>query len=272
MPRMPGYFFHVRIELLSNSTIDSVAAGPPLSPFFNALKPFQKEDTKRENRGHRSHKTTSKDNPLQDLNSEASALSSSLPEDHRFDSIRIESAGMAAQPAQKNDNIVGKGIGSDLSGHRMKAKYESISLEATDADWGIVHLYRDTEETPGLYQDSPLHSSDLWSDTARRKSEKPHPPPRDEDCTSLCILAVPSYMTPSDFLAFVGEDTRRNVTHFRMIRTERTNRYMVLMKFKHGKIAKAWQHDWNGKIFNPMEPETCHVVFLKSVELVNASG
>ncbi|RMZ79461.1 hypothetical protein DV738_g3392, partial [Chaetothyriales sp. CBS 135597] len=205
--------------------------------------------------------------------SEAADLPRSSPEDHRFDYIHIESADMAPKPEKKEENIVGKGIGSDISGQHMKAKYEPVGrVEKNQAEWGIVHLYRDTEETPGLYKDSPLHKSDLWSDTAKRKSEHPHPPPRDEDCTSLCILAVPSYMTPSDFLAFVGEETRKCVTHFRMIRTERANRYMVLMKFKHGKTARAWQQEWNGKVFNAMEPETCHVVFLKSVELLNDSA
>ena len=91
-------------------------------------------------------------------------------------------------------------------------------------------------------------------------------------------------MSPSDFLGFVGETTMDEVSHFRMIRTARANRYMVLMKFRSGKKAKEWQRVWNGKVFNSMEvcysivleivsiliyvqPETCHVVFVKSVEI-----
>ncbi|KAF3393100.1 hypothetical protein DPV78_010002 [Talaromyces pinophilus] len=91
--------------------------------------------------------------------------------------------------------------------------------------------------------------------------------PNDEDCSILCILAVPSYLSPADFLGFVGEDTRDEVSHFRMIKTARANRYMVLMKFRNGKKAREWQREWNGKVFNSMEPETCHVVFVKSVEI-----
>lgn len=53
-----------------------------------------------------------------------------------------------------------------------------------------------------------------------------------------------------------------------MLRTARQNRYMVLIKFRDGKVARKWQAEWNGKVWNAMEPETCHVVFLKSVELV----
>ena len=171
--------------------------------------------------------------------------------------------------------MIGKGIGSALSTPYVKGRFQATSHSESPIPgttkapaWGIVHLYRDAEETPGLYKPSPLHTSDLWSDAPTRKSTgKPHPPPKDEECTSVCILAVPSYMTPADFLAFVGEATRNEVSHFRMVRTERANRYMVLMKFRNGKRARQWQFEWNGRVFNPMEPETCHVVFLKSVEL-----
>lgn len=89
----------------------------------------------------------------------------------------------------------------------------------------------------------------------------------EEDCTTLCILAVPAYLSASDFMGFVGEKTLDEVSHFRMIRTSRANRYMVLMKFRSGKKARDWQKEWNGKVFNSMEPETCHVVFVKSVEI-----
>lgn len=77
--------------------------------------------------------------------------------------------------------------------------------------------------------------------------------PNDEDCSILCILAVPSYLSPADFLGFVGEETRDEVSHFRMIKTARANRYMVLMKFRNGKKAREWQREWNGKVFNSME-------------------
>jgi BRCA1-associated protein len=77
---------------------------------------------------------------------------------------------------------------------------------------------------------------------------------RDEqDYTTLCIPAVPSYLTPSDFLGFVGEKTREQVSHFRMVMTGRMNRYLVLMKFRDGEAAKRWKTEWDGKVFNSME-------------------
>ena len=69
----------------------------------------------------------------------------------------------------------------------------------------------------------------------------------------LAILAVPSYMTANDFMGFVGEQQRDQVSHFRMIRTEAANRYMVLLKFRTNEAARDFHQDFNGKAFNSME-------------------
>lgn len=74
-----------------------------------------------------------------------------------------------------------------------------------------------------------------------------------EDENVLAILAVPSYMTASDFMGFVGEKQRAQVSHFRMIRTEAANRYMVLLKFRTNEAAKDFHKSFNGKAFNSME-------------------
>jgi BRCA1-associated protein len=281
---MPDYFFHVAIELSPDSAADRKPASTPpsLSHFFQSLKPFGSQE-RRSSRDtafdRRSDKSAQLKGDRREGHRSEYLASPSLPQDHRFDQVRIESIdlerpNMALQPDVKSkENMVDRGIGSALSSQYLKGQFQPLAAgTAAESAWGIVHLYRDAEETPGLYRPSPLHSSDLWSDNPTRKhASKPHPAPKDEECTSLCILAVPSYMTPADFLAYVGEQTRNEVSHFRMVRTERANRYMVLMKFRNGKKAREWQHEWNGKVFNAMEPETCHVVFLKSVELIQTS-
>ncbi|KAJ9610437.1 hypothetical protein H2200_005214 [Cladophialophora chaetospira] len=285
---MPDYFFHVAIELVTTSPVHlkQVEDHPPPSilPFFKALRPFASSqgrrtsrdhsfDQKQDSSHHRGRVPTSA--PPQQPHLEVSQSDS---KDHRLDTIVLEGTDMSASSGGKMDseakeNIIEKGIGSTISGQHMKGRFEPSQGSEGAEGWGIVHLYRDSEETSGLYKDSAYSSSDLWSDAVRNvPSGKPHPPPKDEDCTTVCILAVPSYMTPSDFLSWVGEDTRSEVSHFRMVRTSRANRYMVLMKFQNGKRAKEWQHEWNGKVFNSMEPETCHVVFLKSVELIQTSS
>lgn len=283
---MPDYFFHVVIELFTDSPLSSKQTEhlypPPLTPFFKALKPFTNTAARRRSRdiGADQKKDLTAPHARSKPTASPETTTLQLPrsdfKDHRLDSICLESADMSqsgvaegAGGAGGQDNIIGKGIGSAISGRHMKGRYEALDNQE---GWGIVHLFRDSEETSGLYRDSAYRSSDLWSDGIRNSSSaKPHPPPKDEECTTLCILAVPSYMTPSDFLSWVGEDTRSEVSHFRMVRTARANRYMVLMKFKHGKKAREWQHEWNGKVFNSMEPETCHVVFLKSVEVIQTS-
>ncbi|PWY87694.1 RING and UBP finger domain protein [Aspergillus heteromorphus CBS 117.55] len=219
----------------------------------------------------------------------SSPTSASLFEkDSRFDKVSIECIDMI--PSEQDsaatkrtgwrdprDNPVATGIGTDiLGGLRTKGKYIPLDQSTSASVWGIVHLYRDAQETPFLIEDdypSYLKGSaaaarqqydELGGSTKLSRAEDHMP---DEDCTTLCILAIPSYMSPSDFLGFVGEATMNDASHFRMIRTARANRYMVLMKFRSGKKAKEWQKEWNGKVFNSMEPETCHVVFVKTVEI-----
>ncbi|KIX01608.1 uncharacterized protein Z518_09334 [Rhinocladiella mackenziei CBS 650.93] len=280
---MPDYFFHVAIELFTDPTAtNQTEHSPPpnLTQFFGALKPFTNHSARRRSRDHhfdlKNHPSPSRgrQQPPPDHNLSSPEIPHSDSKDHRLDNILLEGTDMSSHsggvesPSSK-ENIIGKGIGSAISGHHMKGRYEPLEGHDSAEGWGIVHLYRDSEETSGLYKDSVYKTSDLWSDGLRNPPPgKPHPPPKDEECTTLCILAVPSYMTPSDFLSFVGQDTRDEVSHFRMVRTSRANRYMVLMKFKRGKKAREWQYEWNGKVFNSMEPETCHVVFLKSVELI----
>ena len=151
------------------------------------------------------------------------------------------------------ENHIGNGTEEGPSGLATKGKYVPTNVENEDLGWGVVRLYRDAEETPGLYEDTVQHRASKYTRNSAHRDMVEDPPFRNEDCTTLCILAVPAYMTPSDFLGFVGEKTREDVSHFRMIRTERVNRYMVLMKFRNGKKAREWRREWNGKAFNNME-------------------
>ncbi|KAI8800807.1 hypothetical protein BJ742DRAFT_685709 [Cladochytrium replicatum] len=86
--------------------------------------------------------------------------------------------------------------------------------------------------------------------------------------TVMAVLAVPSYMTPQDFLTFVGP-VRKYVSHFRLVRDSIPNRYIVLLKFRAPKWADLFYAQYNGRRFNSMEPEECHVVYVKSVEFVS---
>ena len=77
--------------------------------------------------------------------------------------------------------------------------------------------------------------------------------PEGESLTTVAVLAVPTYMTPSDFMGFVGEETIDAVSHLRLVRTAKVNRYMVLMKFRTPERARKFVAKFNGTEFNSME-------------------
>ena len=183
-----------------------------------------------------------------------------VSQDWRYDKILIQDITMASvttpdkhEASTDKSRKIMNGISVGPGGLATKGRYEPCDPNQEELGWGVVRLYRDSEETSGLYDEptTPKHSKPGKSLSRKEKNEQPAF--RDEDCTTLCILAVPSYLTPSDFLGFVGEKTRDIVSHFRMIRTERGNRYMVLMKFRNGKNAREWRREWNGKAFDGME-------------------
>ena len=184
--------------------------------------------------------------------------------DWRYNAVSIESIDMelqgSASPVAASKTNHAK---SSNGGLHTKALYLPSDPKTTEVGWGVVHLYRDAEETNSL-EDQTSKQKSLGSNTLVKKDDGFDP----EDCTTLCILAVPSWMMPSDLLGFVGDQAREDVSHFRLIRTGRANKYMVLMKFRSAKKAKDWQKVYNGHLFSAAEPENCHVVFIKSVEFL----
>ena len=182
--------------------------------------------------------------------------------DWRYGNISHQTVTMAQMPEtgkpggkeDVNDHLT-NGMNTGPGGLATKGRYEPCDPVDESLGWGVVRLYRDGEETPGLYDEPITPSKHTKHSKTSGTSSTTDPGSRfqDEDCTTVCILAVPSYLTPSDFLGFVGEKTRDQVSHFRMIRTERSNRYMVLMKFRNGKKARQWRREWNGKAFDSME-------------------
>ncbi|KAF8937240.1 hypothetical protein BGZ58_003062 [Dissophora ornata] len=140
-------------------------------------------------------------------------------------------------------------------------------FQETEATQGILRLYKDTNEiTTG---DIHIHSGVEEEPTAttdraldRDGAQIIHP----DHGTSVCVLAVPSYMSPGDFLNFVGP-VRADVSHFRIVRDSVPNRFMVLMKFRTSEATAEFYRRYNGKTFSSLEPEICHVVYLKSIEI-----
>ncbi|KAJ5619734.1 BRCA1-associated 2 [Penicillium lagena] len=305
----------------SNPTAETtLAQRPKNTPLVNLSTPSSSLAELTANLSTYTPGSVTLDTPYPDSQVESSTYSIDFESDKRFGAISISCIDMVAPtpqegsarraskhgnapPLAEEDNLVAAGIGTDiLGGQRTKGRYIPLDQEIADSVWGIVHLYREAQETPYLTGNEDDYPSYLKgsaavarqpSDQQQRQSADgasskqpqtggsaggltayPFPATSSssaqspgEECTTLCILAVPSYMSSSDFLGFVGEKTLDDVAHFRMIKTARANRYMVLMKFRNAHKAMVWQKEWNGKVFNSMEPETCHVVFVKAVEI-----
>lgn len=168
--------------------------------------------------------------------------------DWRYSSVTVCSVDM--QPMSSNNKTLSTLVESSKDDkrasssipkpHETRARVEplrSSGLTSTELGWGIVHLYREDEESLSLAR--PQSTLELSS--------------KDEDTTILCIPAVPSYMTPSDFLGWAGEKTIEQVSNVRFVMTGHLNRYLVLMNFRNGTDARNWQRAWDGKLFGGME-------------------
>ena len=253
---MPSFFFHVTFELDDRASLSGSQA-QPVSP-----KPDRSDST------IFSEQAVTLDSDAAGVQSVSPGSSSgrekqepivsySVSQDWRYDEISIQDITMASTDEQEasteTSRKITNGISAGPGGLATKGRYEPCGNDQEKLGWGVVRLYRDSEETPGLYDEPTILKHSKPGKRLSGKERNEQPAFRDEECTTLCILAVPSYLTPSDFLGFVGEKTRDVVSHFRMIRTERGNRYMVLMKFRSGKKAREWRRQWNGKAFDAME-------------------
>ncbi|RSL87148.1 hypothetical protein CEP52_015617 [Fusarium oligoseptatum] len=178
--------------------------------------------------------------------------------DWRFGRVSIETVDlqvghiMAGETSRAGPSAA-PSLGPTFGGAGTATKAEFLPLETknTEVGWGVVHFYRDGEESYGMGE------AEHHEDGAEES--------KDTDYTTLCIPAVPAYMSPGDLMGFVGEKWRSDISHCRMVMTSKMNRYLVLLKFRDNDRAKQWRREFDGKVFNTMEPQICHVVFVKSI-------
>ncbi|KAK3316275.1 hypothetical protein B0H66DRAFT_289380 [Apodospora peruviana] len=156
-------------------------------------------------------------------------------------------------------------LGPNLGGmgQATKARYLPLETKNTEVGWGIVHLYRECDESSALSA-APPHEEKGGSSAAAAGGSRGGDVGDEDDGTVLCIPSVPAYISPRDFLGWVGEKWRGHVSHYRMVMTNRMNRYMVLMKLRDHKRATEWREEFDGKPFNDVS-ELCHVAFIKSI-------
>ncbi|CAK5267791.1 unnamed protein product [Mycena citricolor] len=179
--------------------------------------------------------------------SRRNALFNSRNKDYRFGPIRIDWI----------DCEMSDKLGKARDNGREPAAAVFIPQEApqsgsTNLPEGTVHLFR--EGTLSEKEPKASSSTSIQYDLP------------EFDGTMLGVLAVPSWMAPSDFLAFVGP-VSEGITHLRIIRDSAPNRSIVVIKFRTAEAASEFAEAYNGKPFNSMEPEICHVVRVLSVNM-----
>lgn len=123
----------------------------------------------------------------------------------------------------------------------LRGRYVPSDPQTTGLDTGTVHLYRDTIKQRDT---AAIGGSD--ASASATQSEEAYV---DRDETTLCILAVPSHVTPSDLLGWLGSETLQQVMNVRLVKSARSDRYMVLLKFRDTNAARRWKHEWSGKMF-----------------------
>lgn len=85
------------------------------------------------------------------------------------------------------------------------------------------------------------------------------------DDTMVCILFIPTYFTVHDLLHFyIGEKIMNTqVSNFRILRNAQGKlgfNFTILIKFRKPEDATSFRANFNGKRFNKMDPEICHVI------------
>ncbi|CAI5479023.1 unnamed protein product [Closterium sp. Yama58-4] len=135
------------------------------------------------------------------------------------------------------------GAGDNARGDNNECIPFSSGNPKVESTRGVIHLYRNTAESPGSLQNLP--------------------PDRGVE---LCVLAVPTYMTGADFCQFTGA-LLGAIESMRIVRAGAMSiadvvttwgvgameRYMVLMRMKSQEAADGFFRQFNNKPFSSME-------------------
>ncbi|KAG2732854.1 hypothetical protein G9P44_003844 [Scheffersomyces stipitis] len=237
--------YHIFIEIGSNQeSIDSHLDLSKSSP-----SPGANSKSKSSNLSTSIHSTSDPHTKLSPITI-SSSNSSTAPHIHANSQSSIFSG--PEEPDYRYSNITVTNMDFKQS---MKVVEPLEPLKATSLGQGIIRLYRE-------FEDEPSESS----------VEEPYPIRSNEtviagDDTMVAIIAVPTYFTATDLLGFIGENNLRYISHIRILKSDKPNRFLVLLKFRDVLKAAEFQYAYNGKPFNSMEPETCHAIYVKSVKV-----
>ncbi|KAI7945646.1 hypothetical protein MJO29_012034 [Puccinia striiformis f. sp. tritici] len=162
---------------------------------------------------------------------------------------------------------------------KEKAKYQ---LGSTEFGYGSIHLYRDFEEASAAKKSNDQSLTISSSSNHQKNPQKSGPSARqdslgtaellnqwnelnDDHRMIVGVLAIPSYMTSQDFLAFISPIVE-SIESVRMLRDSVPNRCIGLIKFRSSQAAEHFASEFNGKPFSHLQDrEICHTAFIRSV-------
>uniref|UniRef100_A0ACD5UVB6 Uncharacterized protein n=1 Tax=Avena sativa TaxID=4498 RepID=A0ACD5UVB6_AVESA len=132
---------------------------------------------------------------------------------------------------------------------------------------GILHLYRSSSSPPASSYASAVAA------TPSSSSSGPAAPALACDSllpswrgTRLLVLAVPTRVSPDDFVRFCGPYVE-HASEIRVISDDGVeDRYSVLVEFEDQKSADGFYLDLNGWRFSSSEVEVCHALFIVAVQ------
>ncbi|KAI0766571.1 zf-UBP-domain-containing protein [Trametes elegans] len=191
--------------------------------------------------------------------------------DYRLGPIRIDWADLSKMDAAGGFKKVGAGKERELrrSEPATATFVPNSKSGTTNLPEGVVHIFREYPNSHHPYGQSAGDGYGAAASAASAHHGEAGGPSQkniDSDDVTLAVLAVPSWMTPSDFLAFVAP-AADGISHLRMIRDSAPNRSIVVLKFRDPVNAAEFIEEYNGRQFNSMEPETCHVVRVLSIAI-----
>lgn len=139
------------------------------------------------------------------------------------------------------------------------------STGTTNLPDGIVHIFRERgaalssnlqTSSASKAPQAEVGTSNLSFQAKEQTNEN-----SEQDVTTVAVLAVPAWMTPSDFLAFVAP-AAEGMQHLRLIRDVSPNRTMVIMQFREPSSAAEFIEEYNGRQFNSVEVRNSSSVIL----------
>ncbi|KAH9715542.1 BRAP2 RING ZnF UBP domain-containing protein 2 [Citrus sinensis] len=88
----------------------------------------------------------------------------------------------------------------------------------------------------------------------------------------VCVLGVPNHMTYADFCQFCASFIQ-HILEMRIVRTDgMDDQYSVLIRFDSQDSADKFYQHFNGRQFNSLEEEVCHVLFTVYVQFTGYTG